>query len=153
VAGRGGLTKPIPAAYTEWNAKLIRDVRSAKWGEHASNLGAPVAHEIAKRCGAPAFIADPVTSDEFWPLARYAGHPAFERKSRLHALSQRAAARRAADELDVSYHKVNFVVVHMAGQFRSAPTARAAWSTRTTPWTATVPSRPSGAARCRPANW
>lgn len=115
VAGRGGLTKPIPGGVYRINAKLIRDLRSAKWGEHSSNLGAPIAQEIAKACGAPAFIADPVTSDEYWPLARYSGHPAFERKSRLHALSQRAAARRAAGELGVAYEKVNFVVVHMGG--------------------------------------
>jgi butyrate kinase len=115
VAGRGGLTKPIAGGVYRVGAKLIRDVRSAQWGEHSSNLGAPIAQEIAKRCGAPAFIVDPVTSDEYWPLSRYAGHPAFERKSRLHALSQRAAARRAADELGVSYDKVNFVVVHMGG--------------------------------------
>ena len=68
-----------------------------------------------EQCGAPAFIVDPVVVDEFWPLARYAGHPAFERKSRFHALSQRAAARRAARELGVSYEKVNFIVVHMGG--------------------------------------
>ena len=115
VAGRGGLTKPIPGGVYRVNAKLIRDLRSARWGEHSSNLGAPITQEIAKACGAPAFIADPVTSDEFWPLARYSGHPAFERKSRLHALSQRAAARRAAGELGKSYNKVNFVVVHMGG--------------------------------------
>lgn len=115
VAGRGGLTKPIPGGVYRVNAKLIRDVRSAKFGEHSSNLGAPIAQEIAKRCGAPAFIADPVTSDEYWPLARYAGHPAFKRISRLHVLSQRAAARKAADALGVSYNKVNFIVVHMGG--------------------------------------
>jgi butyrate kinase len=115
VAGRGGLTKPIPGGVYRINAKMIRDLRSAKWGEHASNLGAPIANEIAKKAGVPAFIADPVTSDEFWPLSRYAGNAAFERKSRLHMLSQRAAARRAARELGVGYDKVNFVVVHMGG--------------------------------------
>jgi butyrate kinase len=115
VAGRGGLTKPIPGGVYRVNAKMLRDLRSVKWGEHPSNLGAPIAMEIAKKCGAPAFIVDSVASDEFWPLSRYAGHPAFERKSRFHALSQRAAARRAASELGVSYDKVNFVVVHMGG--------------------------------------
>jgi len=94
---------------------MLRDQRSGNWGEHPSNLGAPIAHEIAKKCGVPAFIADPVVVDEFWPLARYAGHPAFERKSRFHALSQRSAARRAARELGTAYEKVNFIVVHLGG--------------------------------------
>lgn len=115
IAGRGGLTKPIAGGVYAVNAKMLRDLRSGKWGEHPSSLGAPIAHEIAKRCGAPAFIADPVVVDEFWPQARYSGHPAFERRSRFHALSQRAAARRAARELGVAYEKANFIVVHMGG--------------------------------------
>lgn len=115
VAGRGGLTKPIAGGVYRVNAKMIRDLRSGKWGEHPSSLGAPLANEIGRRAGAPAFIADPVVVDEFWPLARYSGHPAFERKSRFHALSQRAAARRAAKDLGVPYDKQNFIVVHMGG--------------------------------------
>ncbi|HLA84861.1 MAG TPA: butyrate kinase [Thermoguttaceae bacterium] len=115
VAGRGGLTKPLAGGVYRVNSKMLRDLRSVKWGEHPSNLGAPIAHEIAKRCGAPAFIVDPVVVDEFWPPARYAGHPAFERRSRFHALSQRAAARRAARERGVAYEKVNFVVAHLGG--------------------------------------
>ncbi|MBN1394845.1 MAG: butyrate kinase [Pirellulales bacterium] len=115
VAGRGGLTKPISGGVYKVNAKMIRDLRSGRWGEHPSSLGAPLANEIAKLAGAPAFIADPVVVDEFWPFSRYSGHPAFERKSRFHALSQRAAAGRAAKDLGVAYEKHNFIVVHMGG--------------------------------------
>ncbi|NLF06382.1 MAG: butyrate kinase [Pirellulaceae bacterium] len=115
VAGRGGLTKPIAGGVYAVGAKMIRDLKSGRWGEHPSSLGAPLAREIGRRAGAPAFIADPVVVDEFWPLSRYSGHPAFERKSRFHALSQRAAARRAADDLGMKYDKCNFVVVHMGG--------------------------------------
>jgi butyrate kinase len=115
VAGRGGLTKPLLGGVYRVNARMIRDLRSGRWGEHPSSLGAPLAQEIGRRAGAPAFITDPVVVDEFWPLARYSGHPAFARKSRFHALSQRAAARRAARELGTSYEKANFIVVHMGG--------------------------------------
>jgi butyrate kinase len=115
VAGRGGLTKPITGGVYRVNGRMLRDLRSGRFGEHPSSLGAPLAQEVARQCGAAAFIADPVVVDEFWPLSRYAGHPAFERKSRFHALSQRAAARRAARELGVPYEKANFVVVHMGG--------------------------------------
>jgi butyrate kinase len=115
IAGRGGLTKPLLGGVYRVNARMLRDLRSGRWGEHPSSLGAPLANEIGRKAGVPAFIADPVVVDEFWPLARYSGHPAFERKSRFHALSQRAAARRAARELGVAYEKSNFVVVHMGG--------------------------------------
>ena len=116
VAGRGGLTKPLPGGVYRVNARMLRDLRSGQWGEHPSNLGAPAGPRNRQNGAAcRRFIADPVVVDEFWPLARYAGHPAFERKSRFHALSQRAAARRAARELGVSYEKANFIVVHMGG--------------------------------------
>ena len=115
VAGRGGLTKPLSGGVYRVNARMLRELRASKWGEHPCNLGAPLAHDIAKAFGATALIVDPPVVDEFWPLARYAGHPAFVRKSRFHALSQRAAARRAARELKMPYEKVNLIVVHMGG--------------------------------------
>jgi butyrate kinase len=115
VAGRGGILKPIPGGVYRINARMLRELRASKWGEHPCNLGAPLAHEIARVTGATAFIVDPPVVDEMWPLARYAGHPAFQRKSRFHALSQRAAARRAARELKTSYKKINLIVVHMGG--------------------------------------
>jgi butyrate kinase len=113
VIGRGGLTKPISGGIYRVNAHMLRDLGSGRWGEHASNLGAPIAAELAQRSGAPAFVADPPVVDELSPLARYAGHPALQRKSLFHALSQRAAARHAARELGVSYERSNFIVVHM----------------------------------------
>ena len=40
VAGRGGLTKPITGGVYRVNARMLRDLRSGRWGEHPSNLGA-----------------------------------------------------------------------------------------------------------------
>lgn len=115
VAGRGGILKPIPGGVYRVNARMLRELRTSKWGEHPCNLGAPLASEIAKATGAEAFIVDPPVVDEMWSVARYAGHPLFVRKSRFHALSQRAAARRAARELKTPYEKINLIVVHMGG--------------------------------------
>jgi butyrate kinase len=115
VAGRGGILKAIPGGVYRVNARMLRELRTSKWGEHPCNLGAPLAQEIAKTTGAAAFIVDPPVVDEMWPLARYSGHPLFVRKSRFHALSQRAAARRAARELKTPYEKINLIVVHMGG--------------------------------------
>ena len=60
IAGRGGLTKPLTGGVYRVNARMIRDLRSGRWGEHPSSLGAPLAQEIGRRAGAPAFITDPV---------------------------------------------------------------------------------------------
>jgi butyrate kinase len=83
--------------------------------EHASNLGALLAHEIASRANAPAFIVDPVCVDEFDPVARISGLPEIERKSLSHALNLKATARRAAQDLGQPYAKLNMVIVHLGG--------------------------------------
>jgi hypothetical protein len=48
VIGRGGLLHPIPGGTYEVNEKMKADLASAKYGEHASNLGAIIADSIAK---------------------------------------------------------------------------------------------------------
>jgi butyrate kinase len=115
VAGRGGLTKPLPGGVYRVNARMLRDLKSGRWGVHPCNLGAALAADLGRAGGAPAFVVDPPVVDELSPLARYSGHPAICRRSVFHALSQRAAARRAARQLRASYEKNNFIVVHMGG--------------------------------------
>ncbi|MDD3969190.1 MAG: butyrate kinase, partial [Proteiniphilum sp.] len=87
-----------------------------KRGEHASNLGALIAYDIAKLLpAAEAFIADPVVVDELQPLARYSGHPLFERRSVFHALNQKAIARAHAKSIMKKYEDLNLIVVHLGG--------------------------------------
>ncbi|MBR1958700.1 MAG: butyrate kinase, partial [Tidjanibacter sp.] len=64
VIGRGGLLKPIPSGTYEVNAQMIEDIRLRPAGQHASNLGALLAAEIAQLAGVKAYIADPVVVDE-----------------------------------------------------------------------------------------
>jgi len=115
VVGRGGLIRPIPSGTYEVDETMLEELRQAKYGEHASNLGAVLAYEIAKLAGVKAYIVDPVVVDEMWDVARISGHPEFERKSIFHALNQKAVARRAAAELGKRYEDVNLIVVHMGG--------------------------------------
>jgi butyrate kinase len=66
-------------------------------------------------------VVDPVSVDEFEPLARYSGHPALPRKSLSHALNIHAVARRAAVSLRVPYMQSRFVVAHLGGGISVAP--------------------------------
>jgi butyrate kinase len=85
-------------------------------GEHASNLGGLIADDIAKSLpNAEAFIADPVVVDELDNLARYYGHPDFERVSIFHALNQKAVARSHAKSIMRKYEDLNLIVVHLGG--------------------------------------
>lgn len=114
--GRGGLLRPIPGGTYNINEKMIEDLRSCKYGSHASNLGAPLAKHLAEEAGGKrAFIVDPVVVDEMMEEARLSGLPGIDRKSIFHALNQKAVARRAAAELGKKYEEVNLVVAHMGG--------------------------------------
>ncbi|MHB1295545.1 MAG: butyrate kinase [Anaerolineae bacterium] len=113
VVGRGGMLQPIPSGTYGVNAAMLADLRRPTTRQHVSNLGSILAFEIAAPLGIPAFIVDPVTVDEFPPLARVAGLPNIQRRSESHALNTKAAARRAAQELGRPYAAVNLVVVHL----------------------------------------
>ncbi len=116
VIGRGGMVKPIASGVYRVNETMRTDLLECKRGEHASNLGALIAADIAKQLpSAEAFIADPVVVDELEPLARYSGHPLFERRSVFHALNQKAVARSHAKSIMKKYEDLNLIVVHLGG--------------------------------------
>ncbi len=115
VVGRGGLVRPIPSGTYEVDEMMLEDLRSGRFGEHASNLGAILANEIAEEIGVKAYIVDPVVVDEMMEIAKISGHPDFVRKSIFHALNQKAVARRVAQELGKRYEEINVVVAHMGG--------------------------------------
>jgi len=115
VVGRGGLLKPIPSGTYRVNEKMLEDLRKGVSGEHASNLGGLLAHGIVENLSIPAYIVDPVVIDEMKPIARISGMPEIPRISILHALNQKAVARKAALDLGKKYEKVNFIVAHLGG--------------------------------------
>ena len=116
VMGRGGLVKPIPAGIYRVNEAMKQELLEGRNGEHASNLGALIADDIAKKLpDAKAYIADPVVVDELEPIARYSGHPLFARTSIFHALNQRAIARTHAKSINKEYEDLNLIVVHLGG--------------------------------------
>ncbi len=92
VVGRGGLLKPMEGGTYAVNQKMVNDIRYAPMGQHASNLGAVIADEIASQLGIPAFIVDPVVVDEMDEIARISGMPEIKRKSLFHAFNQKAVA-------------------------------------------------------------
>ena len=94
---------------------MKEDLASAKYGEHASNLGAMIADSIAKSLGKPAFIADPVVVDELDAVARITGNKLFTRKSIFHALNQKAVAKRYANEVGKNYNELNLIIAHLGG--------------------------------------
>lgn len=116
VIGRGGVVKPIASGVYKVNEELRKDLFECRMGEHASNLGGLIADDIAKELpSAQAYIADPVVVDELEPLARFSGHPLFERTSIFHALNQKAIARAHAKSIMKNYEDLNLIVAHLGG--------------------------------------
>ncbi|MCH1626643.1 butyrate kinase [Fredinandcohnia quinoae] len=115
VCGRGGLLRPIEGGTYRVNEHMLQDLKLGYAGQHASNLGGIIAHEIAKGLNIPSYIVDPVVVDELDAIARISGFSLIERKSIFHALNQKAVARRVARELGKKYEELNLIVTHMGG--------------------------------------
>ena len=115
VVGRGGMLKPMAGGTYEVNDELLNDLKIGVQGQHASNLGGILANEIAKEVGGKAFIVDPVVVDELEAVARISGVPELPRKSKFHALNQKAVAKRFGKESKRGYENLNLIVVHMGG--------------------------------------
>ncbi len=115
VCGRGGLLRHIPSGTYTVTPQAVEDIVSARYGEHASNLGALLAKELADTVGIPSYFVDPVCTDEFTDIARVSGFAGMERQSFFHALNHKAMAREAAKRIGKPYEALNLIVVHMGG--------------------------------------
>lgn len=114
VIARGGLFKPTPSGVYRIDDAMIADLRTPRL-EHACNLGAMIALDIAAQSSCPALIADPEVVDEFIPEARLTGVPGINRISVFHALNTKAVARRYAREKGCRYEDLNLIMVHLGG--------------------------------------
>lgn len=115
VIGRGGLLRPLDSGTYKVNSKMLDDLKSARFDQHASNLGAIIANEIATQIGVSAYIADPVVVDEMEDIARITGLPEVPKTSKFHALNHKAVGRRAAKDMGKDYFGVNMIIAHLGG--------------------------------------
>lgn len=115
VVGRGGMLPPVKSGAYKVNDKMIDRLKHSPVIEHASNLGALIAYEIANAIGVPAYIYDSVRVDELKAIARISGMPDIPRTSTSHALNSRAMAMKTAGKYGKKYSDMNFIVAHLGG--------------------------------------
>lgn len=115
VVGRGAPTKPLEGGSYEISDQMIADLKTMKYSNHASNLGAIIARRLGERLAVPSLISDPITTDNFADIARISGVPEIPRKCRAHALNVKEVCRREAAKLGKKLEDVNYVAVHMGG--------------------------------------
>ncbi len=123
VVGRGGLLRPLEGGTYEVNEAMLADARSGVQGTHASNLGCALARALADWAGddVRAFIVDPVSTDEFEPLARRSGLKEIPRRSLSHALSIHALVRQVCRRSGTAVEASRFVVGHLGGGISVCP--------------------------------
>ena len=114
VIGRGGIIKPLRAGTYAVNEKMLDDLKSSLY-DHPSNIGAVIALEIAGQIGVPAYIADPISVDEFEDVARISGLKEIERPTLSHALNTRATLFKYAAEVHKNVSEINAVIAHLGG--------------------------------------
>lgn len=113
VVARGGLLPALASGTYIVNREMLEELRFARRGEHAANLGAFLANEIAQEADVPAFVVDPVSVDE-WPRhARLSGLAHLERQCLSHALNSKAVAKRYARERGELYESLRLIVAHL----------------------------------------
>jgi len=115
VVGRGGMVPSVKSGAYIVNDKMIDRLRNNPIMEHASNLGALIAHEIASNVNIPSYIYDSVRVDELSDIARISGMPDIPRTSSSHVLNSRATAMKVANKYDKKYADMNFIVAHLGG--------------------------------------
>ncbi len=130
------------------NEAMLADARGGRRGAHASNLGCALARALAdyatrvrEEAGrkmaleegigdgvghlspVPAFVVDPVSTDEFDELARVSGLEGIERISLSHALSIHALVREVCLKDGRPIEGSKFVVAHLGGGISVCPVA------------------------------
>ncbi len=115
IMARGGLLRPLEGGVYRINDKMLDDLSSCRYGEHASNLGALIAGKLSDECGVKGYIADPVVVDELSDAARYSGHPEIKRRTIFHALNQKAVADLIEKDTGLKKKENVFIIAHMGG--------------------------------------
>ena len=111
---------PVPSGVIKVNEELVDFSLNRPVYQHASNLGAPLAYQIAQTYKVDAFIVDPVCVDELTPIARISGSPDFPRFSFVHALNIRATVRNLSERLGKKFEDMRCVVAHLGAGFSIA---------------------------------
>ncbi len=115
VVGRGAPLKPLEGGSYEINDELLEAVKTAKYSNHASNLGSIIASHLGGKYNVPSLISDPITVDNFIDIARISGVPEIPRKCRSHALNIKEVSRREALKDGKTLEETSFVTCHMGG--------------------------------------
>jgi len=115
VMGRGGILPPVEVGGYKVNDRMLDLIISEKIPQHASNLGATIAFDIAKTAGVEAYVYDAVSAADFPPVAKITGMKEISRVSLYHTLNCRAVAKHYAKSVGKKDEELNLLIAHLGG--------------------------------------
>jgi len=115
IVSRGGTPPNVRSGATEIGPDLIEALRDRPIQSHASNLGPMIAYRIACAHKIPAYIYDPITTNELNPYARTWGVKGIAHDSMGHVLNTRAVGLEFAKEHGRRFDEMNMITVHIGG--------------------------------------
>ncbi len=115
IAARGGLLRPIESGTYEINERMVEDLKSERYGSHASNGTGIIGYELGQKYNIPVYTVNPTSVDELDEIARVTGRPEVRRHVNWHALNQKAVAISYAESIGKKYEELNLIVAHIGG--------------------------------------
>lgn len=115
IAARGGLLRPIESGTYEINERMVEDLKSERYGSHASNGNGIIGYELGQKYNIPVYTVNPTSVDELDEIARVTGRPEVRRHVNWHALNQKAVAISYAESIGKKYEELNLIVAHIGG--------------------------------------
>jgi len=115
VMGRGGILPPVEVGGYKINARMLDLINSGNIPQHASNLGATIAYDIATAAGVESYIYDAVSAANFPPVAKITGMKEITRVSLYHTLNCRAVAIHYARSIGKKDKDLNLLIAHLGG--------------------------------------
>lgn len=120
IAARGGKLPPLKQGAYRVNADMVDFLTYRPIDDHASNIGALVAYDVAEPLHIPSYIYDAVVVDEMEDIARLTGDPELKRRASCHVLNMRAVALKTARKLGKTLKDLNVITCHMGGGISAA---------------------------------
>lgn len=115
IVSRGGNMPPVSSGAYEVNDYMVDCLHYRPVDQHASNVGAGIALQLANEAGIKAYTYDALTVDEMLPINTITGLKGIRRPARGHNLNTRAAALKLCRDNNLSYADTTIVVAHLGG--------------------------------------
>lgn len=114
--GRGGSAYSQKEGITLIDERLYIDTKNSVSGSvHPAKLGVMMAYDFGTKYNKPMYTLNPTNIDELCDLARFTGIKGVYRDPSVHALNQKAVAKKYAEDNNLKYDEINLIVCHIDG--------------------------------------